>query len=282
MSKTRFIDDKIIIDKTSSLILQSSFELPQDVLDSIKSSYKRSSSPKEKMLLDVILKNAKIAKKERLSLCQDTGISCLFVEIGKNVSTSTPIWELMDKAVKKAYSSGSLRPSIINDPLKGKNTKFNTPASVSIEHTKSSGLKISYLSKGGGSENASGLFMLNPSDGFEGVKKAVLSIIEEKGPNCCPPFIVGLAIGGTADKALLYSKKALLRKIGQRNRDKYYASKEIELKGLINRTGVGAMGLGGEYTALDVFIEPLPRHIATMAVGVSILCHSARRGSIEL
>jgi len=282
LTRTRIIDDKTIIERTSQLILKSSFELPSDVINTIKKAHKGSKNAKEKMLLNVILKNAEMAKKEKLALCQDTGISCLFVEVGTDVKTTTPINELMDKAVEKAYRSGCLRPSIIDDPLKGKNTKLNIPASISIEHTRRKGLKISFLAKGGGSENASGLFMLNPSDGFEGIKRSVLSLVKEKGPNCCPPIIVGIAIGGTADKALLSSKKALLRGLGKRNGDKYYAAKELELKDLINRTGIGVMGLGGGCTAMDVFIEALPRHIATLALGVSILCHSARRGSIEL
>jgi len=282
LPKTRTIDDKIIINKVCDLVIKNNLELPKDIKDTIQKAHKQSSSRQEKALLDVISKNADIAKKQKLALCQDTGISCFFVELGKNIRTKSNIDLLINKGVEKAYRSKLLRPSIIDDPLNGKNSKFNTPASISIELKNSDGIKISYLAKGGGSENATGLFMLDPADGFEGIKKVVISLIKEKAINACPPIIVGIAIGGSADKALLHSKKALLRQIGNRHPNKYYAKKEEELKKDINKLGIGVMGLKGDVTALDVFIEPLPRHIATLAVGVSILCHSARRGSIKL
>lgn len=283
MVNKRVIDDKVIINRTRDLVLNTNFELPQDVLKEIKKCRTKAKTTSEKMLIDVIVENASIAKEQKLPLCQDTGISCFFIELGNvQIRTKKTLPELMNEAVIKAYGINKLRPSIVSDPLKGANTKNNTPAFVDVELTNNSKLKISYLAKGGGSENATGLFMLNPSDGFKGIKEAVLKLVKEKGPNCCPPIIVGIAIGGTADKALAYSKKALMRKIGQRNKDKFYAKKELELKQSINELGIGVMGLGGKCSALDVFIEALPRHIATLAVGVSVICHSTRRGTIEL
>lgn len=282
LPKTRIIDDNIIINKVCDLVINHNLELPKDIKEALYKAQKQSNTRQEKDLLDIINKNAKIAKEQKLALCQDTGISCFFVEFGKNIKTKTNIDILINKGLKKAYKSKLLRPSIIDDPLNGKNSKFNTPASISMELKNSDGIKISYLAKGGGSENATGLFMLDPADGFEGIKKVVMSLIKEKAMNACPPIIVGIAIGGTADKAILYSKKALLRRIGNRHPNKYYAKKEEELKKEINKLGIGVMGLKGNITALDVFIEALPRHIATLAVGVSILCHSARRGSINL
>ena len=281
MIKKRFIDDKIVIDKTKELIFKANYEIPADVIKEIKKCSKKIIEPSEKRLTKAIIDNAAIAKKRKLALCQDTGISCFFVEIGK-VHLNSSINSLLNKAVKKTYASGKLRPSIVDDPLNGHNTGDNTPASIHIEHNNTPTLKISYLAKGGGSENASGLAMLNPSDGFDGVKDFVIKLIKEKGANCCPPLIVGVAIGGPADKALLYSKKALLRKVGEKNKDPFYAKKEEELKKEINKLNIGVMGLGGVCTALDVFIEPLPRHIATLAVGVSVICHSNRRGSISI
>jgi len=281
--KKRIIDDKIIINKTRDLILGLNFNIPLDILGAIKKCVSKTTHPTEKMLLKTILENAAIAKTKKLALCQDTGISSLFVEIGNvQVGIKNTLDKLINKAVSEAYKSGKLRPSIIDDPLKGKNTGDNTPAFINVEHTNTSVLKISYLAKGGGSENATSLAMLNPSDGFDGIKAFVIKVIKEKGPNCCPPIIVGIGIGGTADKAILSSKKVLLRKIGQRNKNKFYAKKELELKQAINKLGIGTMGLGGDCTALDVFIEAMPRHIATLAIGVSVMCHSTRRGSIEL
>ncbi len=283
MVKKRVIDDKVIINKTRDLILSLNFNIPLDVLGAVKKCANKTRHSTEKMLLEAILKNASIAKTKKLALCQDTGISSLFLEVGNvQAGTKQPLYKLLNKAVSEAYGSGKLRPSIIDDPLKGTNTGDNTPAFINVEHTNTSILKISYLAKGGGSENATSLAMLNPSDGFDGVKDFVIKVIKEKGPNCCPPVIVGIGIGGTADKAILSSKKVLLRKIGQRNTNKYYAQKELELRQSINKLGIGAMGLGGDCTALDVFIEAIPRHIATLAVGVSVICHSTRRGSIEL
>ncbi len=281
MIKKRFIDDKVVIDKTKELVFKTNYEIPADVIKEIKKCSKKIIEPSEKRLIKTIIDNSAIAKKRKLALCQDTGISCFFVEIGK-VHLDSPIALLLNKAIKKTYTSGKLRPSIVDDPLNGQNTGDNTPASIHIEQNNTSTLKISYLAKGGGSENASGLAMLNPSDGFEGVKDFVIKLIKEKGANCCPPLIVGVAIGGTADKALLYSKKALLRKVGEKNKDPFYAKKEEELKKEMNKLNIGVMGLGGVCTVLDVFIEPLPRHIATLAVGVSVICHSNRRGSISI
>ena len=280
---TRTISPEKITSELKALILQTSFCLPQDVITALKKLVAEAKDEQEKMLLDAIIKNCEIAKNKRLPLCQDTGISMFFVEQGKvEIEGGLDIKDLINKAVSEVYSQKKLRPSIISDPINGQNTGDNTPAVIHIEHNNSDSLKIKFMAKGGGSENASGVTAINPSDGFEGIKEYVKALVKEKGINACPPLLIGIAIGGTVEQAALASKKALFRKIGKRNPDVAYAKREKELKTELNKLNVGAMGLGGNCTVMDVFIEALPRHMATMNVAVSILCHSARKGEITL
>lgn len=279
----RKIEPEKITRELKDLILETSTCLPADVLTSLKKALGETQNEQEKMLLDVIIKNSQIAKDCRLPLCQDTGISIFFVEQGQvEIDGEEDIKDLINKAVSSVYSQKKLRPSIISDPLNGQNTGDNTPAVIHIEHNNSDSLKIKFMAKGGGSENAGGIIALNPSDGFEGVKNYVKTLVQEKGINACPPLIIGIAIGGTIEQAALTAKKALFRKIGKRNPDATYAKREKELKNELNKLNIGTMGIGGTNTVLDVFIEPLPRHMATMIVAVSILCHSARKGEITL
>jgi len=279
----RKIEPEKIVSALKELILDTSMCLPADVLTSFKKALGETENEQEKMLLDVIIKNAQIAKDSRLPLCQDTGISVFFVEQGRvEIDGEEDVKDLINKAVSSVYAQKKLRPSIISDPLNGQNTGDNTPTVIHIEHNNSDSLKIKFMAKGGGSENAGGIIALNPSDGFEGVKNYVKEIVQEKGINACPPLIIGIAIGGTMEQAALTAKKALFRKIGKRNPDATYAKREKELKNELNKLNIGVMGLGGAITVLDVFIEPLPRHMATMMVAVSILCHSARKGEITL
>jgi fumarate hydratase subunit alpha len=281
--KRKKISAEKIISKTVQLIKSCNCELPGDIVGEITRCMKSTDNEQEQMLLGIILENARTAKKKMLPLCQDTGISVFFVEIGNvDIEGKKNITQLLNTAVRDVYSEKKLRPSIINDPLTGSNSCDNTPAFTHIDHVNNSHIKISYLAKGGGSENASATAMLNPSDGFDGIKKFIMAVVGEKGPNACPPLIVGVGIGGTMDHAVISSKKALFRKIGQRNPKKYYSRREKELKRILNGLGIGAMGLGGYCSVLDVFIEESPRHMATLPVAVSILCHSARRGEITI
>jgi len=279
----REINQKTIISKVEGLVLKCNTDLPKDVLSSIKACSSKTKGAQEKRLLQAIIKNQEIARTKKLPLCQDTGISIFFIEMGNvNIAGNRTINELVDDGVAKAYGSKKLRPSILSDAFNGKNTKNNTPAVIHIEHTKTKNIKISYLAKGGGSENASAVTQLSPSDGIDGVKRFVLKLVKEKGPNACPPLIIGIGVGGTIEQAVVASKKALFRKIGSRNKNKFYAKIEKDLKDEINSLGIGVMGLGGNCTTLDVFIASLPRHIATLCVAVSILCHSARRGEVTI
>lgn len=281
----RRIKAELIIKKVSELIKSVSTDLPKDVYASISSCMDKSNRDSEKKLLAIILDNARIAKENKTALCQDTGVSTFFIEMGKNVEIegkTSNIEQILNEAVKKVYSEKKLRPSIVDDPLNGKNTGDNTPAFVHINYNDSDKISISFLAKGGGSENASAATVIPPSQGFNGIKNFVIDLVRQKGINACPPLIIGIGIGGTLDRALLESKKTLLREIGQRNQNPYYAQKELELKNLLNETGIGVMGLGGSCTVLEVFIKELPRHIASLPVAVSILCHSARRGGIVI
>jgi fumarate hydratase subunit alpha len=280
---TRKINPEKIVSELKTLILQTSFCLPQDVATALKKLVTEAKDEQEKMLLDAIIKNQEMAKDKKLPLCQDTGISVFFIEQGNiGIEDGSDIKDLINKAVSEVYSQKKLRPSIISDPINGQNTGDNTPAVIHIEHNNSDLLKIQFMAKGGGSENASGITAMNPSEGFEGIKEYVKTLVKEKGINACPPLLIGIAIGGTVEQAALASKKALFRKIGKRNPDVAYAKREKELKSELNKLNVGAMGLGGNCTVMDVFIETLPRHMATMNVAVSILCHSARKGEITL
>jgi fumarate hydratase subunit alpha len=279
----RYIKAELITQKVSARIKSCSTALPKDILSSISSCMISSNSESEKKLLAIILDNAKIAKEKNIALCQDTGTSTFFIEMGKKVEIEGnpgSIEQILNKAIQEVYSEKKLRPSIVDDPLNGKNTGDNTPAFIHINYNDTDKISISFLAKGGGSENASAATVIPPSHGFNGVKDFVIDLVRQKGINACPPLIIGIGIGGTLDSAALESKRSLLREIGQRNPKPYYAQKELELKKLLNDTGIGVMGLGGSCTVLEVFIKELPRHIASLPIAVSILCHSARRGRL--
>jgi fumarate hydratase subunit alpha len=280
--KIRGIDGNSIVSKTAELILKTNFELSSDVEAHLKKL-----SPcvegQEKQILEIMRSNSKISREEKIPLCQDTGISIFIVEIGKIfIDDARTIQELLNESVKLAYGTKKLRPSILKDPLRGENSKNNTPAVVHIEMNASDKLVIKYLAKGGGSENAGAVKMMKPSDGIKGMERFVIKQVRDFGINACPPLIVGIGLGGTMEHCAYLSKKALFREIGNRNADRFYSQIEINLKERLNKTKIGMQGLGGENTVMDVFVEQHPRHMATFPVAVSILCHSARKGAIEL
>jgi fumarate hydratase subunit alpha len=277
------IKEKDIKNKVKTLILKTNIELPKDVIQHLKKIKNNTRQKSEKNILEKILENNKIAKTNKTPLCQDTGFSIFFIKLGKvKIQSKKTIEEIINSSVKEVYKKNLLRPSILKDPINGVNTKYNIPGFIHIEHSKNSYIEIKYLAKGGGSENASATKMLNPSDGFKGIEKLLIETIKEKGPGACPPLIIGIGIGGTLDKAVENSKKILFNKIGKRNKNKIYAKKELEFKNKLNKLNIGPMGLGGKNTVLDVFIKESPRHIATLAVSISVLCHSARKGEIKI
>lgn len=275
---------KSVVNAVKELCLKACYELPADVYSALKSASEKEQSALGKSILEQCIINADLAISEHLPICQDTGTAVFFVKLGNEVHIDGGLLtDAINEGTKQGYTEGYLRKSIVNDPLfDRKNTTDNTPASVSIEIVKGDKLSITILPKGGGCENMSTLAMMKPSDGREAITDLVINTIKRAGGNPCPPTIIGIGIGGTADKASLLAKKALLRPVGNRNPDSRYAEFEKEILTQVNSTGVGPQGLGGTTTALDVHIEYSPCHIASMPVAININCHAARNASVEL
>lgn len=266
-----------ITEEVAQMCKEAAYYLPDDVYRALKKGRETEESPVGCDVLDQIIKNAEIAKSEDRPICQDTGMTIVFVEVGQDVHIEGgSLNDAINAGVAKGYTEGYLRKSVVAEPLfDRKNTQNNTPAIIYTEIVLGDKLKIEVEPKGFGSENKSSICMLVPADGVEGVKKAVMSIIEHASCNPCPPMVVGVGIGGTMDKAAYYSKKALLRPIEQRNSHPQYAKLEEELLTLINKTGIGPQ-LGGTTSALAVNIEWGPTHIAGLPVAVTICCHACR------
>ncbi|MDR2426169.1 MAG: fumarate hydratase [Endomicrobium sp.] len=273
----RTITADAITAAVEKLCAETNFELPHDVLKTLK----KSASKEEgiaKSIMNEIIENAAIAREKKVPLCQDTGAANFFIKLGKDVQIDGGnIYDAVNKGVVAGYKNNYLRKSIVSDPLERKNTGDNTPANIYIDIVEGDNIEIDFLPKGGGSENASALKMLEPLSGWDGIKEFVLSVIKDKGKNACPPLVVGVAIGGDFASVGKLAKKALLRKIDMQNADPFYAEKECELLKEINNLGIGPMGMGGKTTALSVLIETNPTHIASLPAAVSIQCHSCRR-----
>ncbi|MDR1474193.1 MAG: fumarate hydratase [Endomicrobium sp.] len=280
----RRIESNIITEAIKNLCAQTNYNLPDDVLKSINSSIcHEESNNLACSILKQITENAAIAKEEQIPLCQDTGTANFFVKIGQEVYLENGnIYDAINRGVSLGYRDNYLRKSIVSDPLERKNTNDNTPASIYIDIVPGDKIEITFLPKGGGSENASALKMLTPSVGWEGVKDFVLNVINDKGRNACPPLIVGVGIGGDFASVGLLAKKALLREIGSKNKNEFYTQKERELLFGIDKLNIGPMGMSGKTTALAVFINTKPTHIASLPVAVNIQCHSCRRRTITI
>jgi fumarate hydratase subunit alpha len=268
-----------IVDTVAQLCMDANYFLGEDMINALKKTMEKEESDTGKDVLAQLLKNAEIAKSEKVPLCQDCGFAVVFLEIGTEVHVEGNIIEAVNDGVRKGYTDGYLRKSILVDPIKGKNTGDNTPAIVHASFVPGDKIKITVAPKGGGSENMSEVKMGKPADGIEGVKSFVLDRVLRSSSNPCPPIVVGVGIGGTFEYVAFLAKKALLRNIGERNPDPFYADVERELLEKINNLGIGPMGLGGRITALDVFIETHPRHIASFPIAVNINCHVARHKS---
>lgn len=278
----RKINSVDITNKVADLCGDVNFTLPQDVINCIASHIKNDNSISDS-ILNEILENAKVASNKKSALCQDTGTANFFVKIGKDVEiVGDDIVCAINKGVSEGYKKYYLRKSVVCDPLNRVNTEDNTPANVYCDFVEGDKIEITMLAKGGGSENASFLKMLTPLDGWNGIKNFVIESIKLKGANACSPIIIGLGIGGDFSGVGLLAKKALLRTIGSRNIDQNYNDKEEELLEEINKLDIGPMGLGGKPTALAVFIETKPCHIASMPVAINVQCHSCRRKTIIL
>ena len=264
------------------LCIDANYYLSDDVRDKLKEAYENESWNIAKDILEKIMINADIAKNEDMPMCQDTGVTCVFVELGQDVHVAGgSLEEAINEGVRQGYADGYLRKSVVKDPLDRVNTKDNTPAMIYYNVVQGDKLKITVAPKGFGSENMSKLKMLKPSDGVEGVKEFILEVVKQAGPNPCPPIIVGVGIGGTFDKAANLAKKSLLRPLSERNSNPYYAELEKELLEKVNALGIGPQGFGGKTTALSVNIEYFPTHIAGLPVAVNINCHAARHAEIE-
>lgn len=280
----REIKSEEIKTKIKQLCIEANYYLPKDVLSALKKSKEKEEFPVAKDILDKIIENSDIARKESVPICQDTGLACIFLEVGQDVHiVGDFIEEAVNEGVREAYIEGYLRKSVVLDPLdKRINTGDNTPAIINYELVKGENIKITVAPKGIGSENMSKIKMLKPADGVDGIKKFVLETIETAGPNPCPPLVVGIGIGGNFEKVALLAKKALLRPIDERNKDEFYGILEDELFEKINEMGIGPQGFGGRTTVLGVNIEKFPTHIGGLPVAVNISCHVTRHKSIIL
>lgn len=278
----RNIDAKLIEDTVARLCIEANLRLPDDVVSAIECAEIEEPWDGAKRILSLLGDNVRIAEEKTLPMCQDTGMACVFLELGQNVHIDGNIEEAVNNDVRRGYGEGYLRKSVVCDPLRRINTGDNTPALLSVKLVPGESLRITVMPKGFGSENMSALKMLKPADGVEGVKRFVLETVEKAGANPCPPIIVGVGIGGSFDKAAYLAKHALLRPLDKPNRDEYYAALEKELLDKINALGIGPQGFGGKTTALAVLIESMPTHVAGLPVAVNISCHATRRKSASL
>ncbi|MDR3335287.1 MAG: fumarate hydratase [Treponema sp.] len=270
----RIIEAALITATVKRLCIEANRNLPEDVRECIRGFRRGESWPVAQDVLDKIITNFELARERQVPICQDTGMACVFLEIGADVHIQGDISAAVDEGVRQGYSEGYLRKSVVGDPLNRVNTGDNTPAMLYVDVVPGDRLAITVAPKGFGSENMSQIKMLRPSDGVDGVIEFVLATVEAAGPNPCPPIVVGVGIGGTFDKAALLAKKALLRPLGERH--PFYADLEAMLLNKINALGIGPQGFGGATTALSVAVETMPTHIAGLPCAVNINCHVAR------
>ncbi|MCD7949695.1 MAG: fumarate hydratase [Erysipelotrichaceae bacterium] len=272
-----------IVNAIKDICISANNVLPNDISEVIAEAYQNEDFKLAKETLEILIENAKIAQKEKSPICQDTGMACVFVEIGQDVHVVGDLNDAINEGVRQGYVSEYLRKSVVNDPMFDRvNTKDNTPAIIHYEIVSGDKLKITLAPKGFGSENMCQVKMLKPSDGEEGVKDFVLKVVNDAGANACPPMVIGVGIGGSFDYVTYLSKKAMLRDAKSHHPDKRYALLEDELLEKINQTGIGPAGYGGKTTALSLNIETYPTHIAGMPVAVSICCHVARHKEVIL
>lgn len=280
----RQIKAETVTQTVKQLFLDCNYFIGKDIMTALEKAREKEKSKVGKSVLTQIIENDKLAAKEEVPLCQDTGMAILFVEYGDKVVIEDGSFEdAVNEGVRQAYKDGYLRKSVVNDPVFDRlNTKDNTPAIIHTRIVKGDKIKITAGGKGFGSENMSAIKMLTPSYGIEGVKKFILDTVRTAGPNPCPPIVVGVGIGGTFERCAQLAKKATFRAIDTHNEDERYAKLEDELLESINKMGFGPAGLGGTTTAIGVNIETSPTHIAGMPVAVNICCHAARHASAEI
>ena len=273
----REISAGAVADTVARLCVQANTCLPQDVTDGIAAARAAEDWAPAREILDRIMENGEIGG--GFPICQDTGMACVFLEVGQELHIAGDLAQAVDEGVRRGYAQGYLRKSVVSDPLERVNSGDNTPAMLYTQLVPGDRLAITVAPKGFGSENMSRIAMLKPSDGVEGVKDFIVDTVEQAGPNPCPPIVVGVGLGGTFDKCALLAKKALLRELGTPSPLPFYADLERELLARINALGIGPQGFGGRTTALAVHIETLPTHIAGLPCAVNINCHVARHAT---
>ena len=275
----RNIQAQQVTDVVRRLCIEANCHLTDDLKNCITACRACETFPVAQGILDQIIENYQIADTNNVPVCQDTGMACVFVDVGQDVHVEGSLEDAIHEGVKQGYAEGYLRKSVVRDPLDRVNTGDNTPAMIYYNLVPGDQIKITVAPKGFGSENMSQIKMLKPSDGLQGVKDFVLKVVEEAGPNPCPPIVVGVGIGGTFDKAAYLAKKALLRPVDSHHEEPFYADLEDELLEKVNQLGIGPQGFGGRTTALKVNIEKMPTHIAGLPVAVNINCHVTRHQS---
>lgn len=279
----RELDVTKIRDAVCTMVQEVNFDLPADVLCAIKCAKGCERNERAAYILDKIEDNIQIAGEERIPLCQDTGLACVFLEVGQDVMlTGGYLYDAINEGVRRGYEEGYLRKSVVADPLRRVNTKDNTPAHIHVDIVPGDQVKVTVAPKGFGSENMSRVKMFPPSAGEEGVKEFVLETVRLAGGNPCPPIVLGVGIGGTFDSVALLAKKALMLPVDHQNEDPYYAAMEEELLAKINETGIGPQGFGGDTTALGINILTAPTHIAGLPVAVNVNCHVSRHKEVIL
>jgi len=277
----REIEAALITEAVKKITMEAGVRLEPDILDALVKARDRETSGLAKNILDLLLVNADIAVREMIPVCQDTGVAVVFIELGQDVHVNGDLGEAVQLGIQAGYEEGYLRKSVC-DPITRVNTGTNTPAVIHLELVPGEQIKIIMLPKGCGSENMSGLTMLPPSAGLDGMKDFVVRQVVNAGPNPCPPLLVGVGMGGTFEKAALLAKKALIRPLGEANPRQDVAALEDEILTRINEQGQGVQGLGGNNTALAVHIDLFPSHIASLPVAVNIQCHAHRHKEIVL
>lgn len=273
----RTIDTDIVIRTIKEMCIEANYSLSEDMKQCLKEARRSEQSELGTKILDQLADNLEIAEAEMIPICQDTGMAIIFMEIGQDVHfEGSPIEDAVNEGVRRGYTDGYLRKSVVSDPILRENTKDNTPAVIHYSIVPGDQVKITFAPKGFGSENMSRIFMLKPSDGIEGIKQAVLRAVSDAGPNACPPMAVGVGIGGDFEQAAILAKRALTRDAGEHSPIPHICRLELELLEKINRLGIGPGGLGGNVTALSVSILTYPTHIAGLPVAVNICCHANR------
>ena len=284
MGQVRDLDVRAVTEAVKTLCITANYDLPRDVYDALVRAREAEESPVGREVLGQLVENADIAASDRVPICQDTGFAVIFAEVGQDVHFVGGSFDAaVNEGVRQGYGDGYLRKSVAEEPAHARrNTRDNTPAILHTGIVPGDKVRLTLMAKGGGAENMSSLNMLKPSQGWSGMVDAVVDTVSRAGSNPCPPVIIGVGIGGTIDMVTLLAKKALLRDIGSTHPDARLAGMEAELLEKVNALGIGPQGLGGSTTALAVFIEEMPCHIASMPMAVNVQCHAQRHKTVEL